>query len=218
MLERYASRFNAVEINTSFYRPHKPETYARWASSVPTGFRFAVKAPRTVTHEARLKDCERLMERFLSEVGCLGARLGPVLVQLPPSLVFDAAVAEGFFGALRAALPGAVVCEPRHATWFGAEAEALLLTHRIARAGVDPAPHPSAARPAGWAGVRYWRLHGSPRMYYSSYPPETLRTLARRPASQPDAETWCVFDNTASGAAAANALALDDILRASAAA
>src|SRR6476620_9198879 len=66
-LERYAGRFNAVEINSSFYRPHRPETYARWAASVPESFQFAVKIPKEMTHTRRLRDVADPLARFLSE-------------------------------------------------------------------------------------------------------------------------------------------------------
>src|SRR5438067_5165479 len=83
-LERYAAVFPAVEINSSFYRPHQPATYARWAASVPPGFRFSVELPKAISHEARLRDADALLDRFAFEVNHLGAKLGCVLVQLPP--------------------------------------------------------------------------------------------------------------------------------------
>src|SRR5690349_10182868 len=85
-LERYAQRFNAVEINSSFYRPHLPATYARWAASTADDFSFAVKMPKVITHMRRLAGAAEPLERFLDEVGSLGAKLGPLLLQLPPSL------------------------------------------------------------------------------------------------------------------------------------
>src|SRR6187455_1643415 len=81
-LQRYAARFNAVEINSSFYRPHRPATYARWAASVPPDFRFAVKVPREITHRRRLVEVDDLLERFPGEATHLGEKLGPLLVQL----------------------------------------------------------------------------------------------------------------------------------------
>ena len=207
-LARYAGRFNAVEINSSFYRPHRPQTYARWAATVPEGFRFAVKLPRTITHDARLDRGGGVLDTFLAEAGSLGARLGPLLVQLPPSLAFDAEVARRFFTALRDCFAGAVVCEPRHRTWFRAEADALLIAHGIARAAADPALVPEAGVPGGAMDLVYVRLHGSPKMYYSAYPAAYPATLAERLAAFPAREVWCVFDNTAEGSAAVNALAL----------
>jgi uncharacterized protein YecE (DUF72 family) len=211
-LERYDAVFNAVEINTSFYRSHRLDTYARWRDSAPAGFRFAVKTPRTITHYAKLKRCDELLAAFVAEAGMLGEKLGPLLVQLPPSLAFDTAVAQAFFETFRSLFGGDIACEPRHASWFGAEADALLVAHRIARVAADPARHPAAGAPGGWLGLAYWRLHGSPRIYYSPYDDEVLRTLAARLGSGPAAEIWCIFDNTASGAAAADALALRAML------
>lgn len=211
VLTHYAAVFDAVEINTSFYRPHRPETYARWRESTPPSFKFAVKAPRAITHAARLEDCGALLDGFLEPVLSLGAKLGPVLVQLPPSLVFDPSIAAPFFERFRQGFDGQIVCEPRHASWFGADASALLQRLHVGRAAVDPAPHPAAAAPGGWPGLVYWRLHGSPRMYYSSYDATQLSALEQRLRYAPEA--WCIFDNTAAGAAAQNALSLRAMMR-----
>ncbi len=207
-LERYAARFSAVEINTSFYRAIRPATYARWAGAVPEGFRFAVKVPRQVTHIGRLKETNALAP-FLSAVQALGEKLGPLLLQLPPSLPLDIESVRPFLQALRENFVGEVVCEARHAGWFTAEGEALLREFRIARVAADPPLLPEAGRPGGWNGLAYFRLHGSPRMYYSAYSPDflaslarTLREMARR------IPVWCIFNNTAAGAALANALSL----------
>ena len=89
-LERYAACLPAVEINSSFYKPHRPATYARWAASVPDDFRFAVKVPKAATHERRLEDTGEVLDRFLEEATQLEERLGPLLVQIPPSLAFSA--------------------------------------------------------------------------------------------------------------------------------
>jgi uncharacterized protein YecE (DUF72 family) len=207
LLYRYAAALPAVEINSSFYRPHTPATYARWAASVPDGFRFAVKLPRAVTHEARLVGTEELIGRFLGEVRGLGDRLGVLLVQLPPSLAFDRQPVAAFFDDLKGRHGGLVACEPRHPSWFGDEADDLLRTLRVARVAADPAVVPRAALPGGWPGLGYWRLHGSPQMYYSSYPPAELDRVAGALAGVPG-EAWCIFDNTAAGAAAGQALDL----------
>ena len=207
-LARYATRLNAVEINSSFYRPHRAATYARWADTVPEDFRFAVKIPKAITHAQRLADADALLAQFLSEAGALGDKLGPLLVQLPPSLKFDAKIAGAFFGGLRAQFGGAVVCEPRHASWFTKSADALLRKKRVAVAAADPARVPEAAQPRGDSGIAYFRWHGSPRMYYSNYEPKQLAGLAVqvRKARKSGAEVWCMFDNTTLGAATANAL------------
>ncbi|CAO3416689.1 DUF72 domain-containing protein [Azospirillum doebereinerae] len=208
-LERTARVLPMTEVNSSFYRPHKPETWARWAASTPPGFRFAVKVPKAITHEGRLAGAEALLDRFLGEAGRLEDRLGPLLVQLPPSLGFDPAVAGAFFAALRDRFDGDVVCEPRHAGWFGAEATGLMVAHRVARVAADPAPVAGAEEPGGWDGLRYWRLHGSPVMYRSAYEPAVLDALAERlRAEAMERPVWCVFDNTADFHAVDDALAM----------
>lgn len=95
-LARYSQVLTCVEINSSFYRPHRAETYARWRDSVPSSFRFSVKIPKAITHDARLVNCETLLDTFFEAATQLGSTLGCWLVQLPPSLVFDPAVAESF--------------------------------------------------------------------------------------------------------------------------
>jgi uncharacterized protein YecE (DUF72 family) len=214
-LQRYAQHFGAVEINSSFYRPHKPATYARWAASVPDDFRFAVKVPREITHVRRLDGAADLLDRFLAEVGVLGSKLGPLLVQLPPSLGLDVRVAGAFFGALRERFAGKVVCEPRHPSWLGSEGDRLLVEAKVARVAADPARVPGAADPGGWHGLVYYRLHGSPRIYYSAYPADYLDGVARdlAEAAAHGTTAWCIFDNTALGAATLDALAVAERLR-----
>lgn len=198
-LQRYARRFNAVEINSSFYRPHRPATYARWAQSVAPDFRFAVKMPKAISHERRLVDCAAPLQGFLAEVAALGDRLGPLLLQLPPKFAFEPKTARNFFVLLRRSFAGAVVIEPRHATWFADEVDAMLVRFRIARVAADPALSKRAGRPGGWDGLRYWRLHGSPRIYASTYGEDYLAALARR-LKRHAGPSWCIFDNTLGGA------------------
>lgn len=214
-LERYARVFPAVEIDSSFYRRHRPKTYERWAASVPEHFRFAVKAPREITHVRRLGGTADLLRAFLDEALALGPRLGPVLVQLPPSLPFDGSRARAFLEELRALHGGPVACEPRHASWFAPAAAALLEAFRVARVAADPARVPEAGRPGGWAGLAYYRLHGSPQIYRSAYTDAFLESLATELlALASRAEVWCIFDNTAAGAAVPNALRLMELVSA----
>ena len=209
-LARYARVFPAAEINSSFHRPHKPSVYARWAASTPESFRFAVKIPKAITHVARLAEPSALLDTFMGEASALGNRLDCLLVQLPPSLALDDEVARRFFAAVRERWQGDVVLEPRHATWFTAPASAMLTDLRIGRVAADPLRAPGGDVPGGWPGIAYYRLHGSPRTYYSSYDPAYIAVLADRLRSHVRAGVgvWCIFDNTASGAAAANALDL----------
>ncbi|MBI1651068.1 DUF72 domain-containing protein [Hyphomicrobium sulfonivorans] len=209
-LQRYAARFNAVEINSSFYRPHRASTYARWSASVPDTFAFAVKMPRAISHVRRLRNCTEELDSFLAEVAALGPKLGVLLLQLPPSLAMSATDAEAFFALLRDRYDGPLACEPRHRSWFDAESDALLRTFAVARVAADPARIAEASRPGGVPALCYYRLHGSPRMYYSSYSDAWLNTLAADITRRENAgcSVWCIFDNTAVGAATANAMAL----------
>jgi uncharacterized protein YecE (DUF72 family) len=209
-LQRYAARFDIAEINTSFYRPHQRETYARWAADTPAHFRFSAKLPKRITHEKRLVGVMPELEAFLAQVEGLGNKLGCLVVQLPPSLAFEEPTVSRFLGALRRRHQGLVALEPRHPSWFVPHAERLLARFRTARVLADPVLHDDAAAPGGWPGLVYLRLHGSPRRYWSSYADAVLQQLAQRlrRAREEGAQCWCVFDNTASGAAVANALTL----------
>ena len=212
-LVRYSRRLSAVEINSSFYGPHRESTYARWAADTPGGFAFSLKIPREITHDRRLSEPEVPLDRFLAETAALGSKRGPLLVQLPPSLGFDAGTVAGFFAIVRQKYDGLLACEPRHPSWFTKQADRLLLDHEVARVAADPAVTPQAARPGGWPGLIYYRLHGSPKIYYSDYPAETLDRLAETLNVSDKVPTWCIFDNTARGAATANALDLRERLR-----
>jgi uncharacterized protein YecE (DUF72 family) len=216
-LERYARVLNCTEINTTFSRTHRADTFERWAIQTPADFRFSVKLPKAFTHVARLKTPGAEVRAFISSLAGLGERLAVLLVQLPPSLAFDAAVARAFFRLVRAEFSGAIVCEPRHSSWFTEVAQRLLVDERIGRVAADPPKPSGAGEPGGWLGERgdgrgavvYYRWHGSPRMYWSAYDDDWIaaraRELARWPATT---EVWCIFDNTAAGAAVDDALRL----------
>jgi uncharacterized protein YecE (DUF72 family) len=214
-LQRYAAVFDAAEINSSFHRPHRRSTYERWAAAVPTHFRFSVKMPREITHDLQLRACATPLKKFLAEIAGLGCRLGCVLLQFPPSFAFDGPRVKSFMQVFRRHYSGAAVSEPRHATWFAPHAVALLAEFAIDRVGSDPALCAAAATPLAASGIAYWRLHGTPRKYYSEYPPEFVATLARTLAhtAASDRECWCIFDNTAHGFAVPNAVDLLTALR-----
>jgi uncharacterized protein YecE (DUF72 family) len=164
LLERYARVLGCTEINTTFSRTHRADTFERWAMQTPTGFRFSVKLPKAFTHVARLKVPSREVGTFVSSLAGLGERLAVLLVQLPPSLGFDPEAARDFFRSVRAENPGAVV---------------------------------------------YCSWHGSPRMYWSAYDDDWLEARARELLNWPaTTQVWCIFDNTAAGAAADDALRL----------
>ncbi|EHP89961.1 protein of unknown function DUF72 [Methylorubrum extorquens DSM 13060] len=151
-LERYAQRFNAVEINTSFYRPHRVATYERWAAAVPERFRFAVKVPRTITHERRLENVDEPLARFFDEIAGLGLKLGPLLLQLPPSLPFQSGTSGEFLQRFRRTFSGSIVCEPRHPSWFTPSVNTLLrcswtVAEHRRRTRASPAREAQAGQP-----------------------------------------------------------------------
>jgi uncharacterized protein YecE (DUF72 family) len=213
-LRRYSSLLNAVEINTSFYRPHRRATYERWANTTPDDFRFCVKMPKAITHEARLVDCGALIDDFAEEAGGLGEMLEVVLVQLAPTFAFDEARVSVFLRQVSSCLGGSVVLEPRHETWFTDEADACFRSAGVARVAADPAKHSNSRTPGGCLALAYYRWHGSPRIYYSDYTPEKLAEIAAdlKTKAACGIRTWCIIDNTASGAALKNALALVEML------
>src|SRR3954468_22101540 len=222
-LQHYAARFNAVEINSSFYRSHARKTYERWSADTPASFRFAVKAPRSITHDGGLKHCRRELHQFLQETAGLGKKLAVILVQTPASLEFDRAVATRFFksvteGSMAVTRPGSpaarVAIEPRHPSWFEPRAQATLSDLNVSRVVADPAKCEGAGEPPQAASLIYYRLHGSPRMYYSAYTDEYLSNLSKQIQTlrKRSKEVWCMFDNTARHASWGNALDLQSLL------
>lgn len=202
VLERYAAVFKGVEINSTFYRRHRPDTFARWAGSVPNDFRFAAKIPKAITHGRRMEAIEDEFADFLADISPLGGKLGPLLCQLPPNLAFDRMIAKRALASMRERHVGEIVLEPRHPTWASEDARAILENLSIERVLADP--------PVIWdasdfiSPPRYIRLHGKPKIYYSAYTTDEIRDFHDLAAP----EGWCVFDNTALGSATENALAM----------
>lgn len=209
-LERYAATFPAVEINSSFYRPHRPATYAKWADSVPEGFRFSVKVPRAITHDARMVDVEQRLVQFAHEAGELGEKLGCLLVQLPPKFGFVDEPARLLFRQLHDIFGRTIAFEARHPSWFSEAATELLVDSRVVRVIADPAAGQPGPHVPTSSDTLYVRLHGTPRIYYSRYMPEYVESVRRELAHQTalGKTCWCIFDNTAAFEAVPNALEL----------
>ena len=132
MLNFYGKQFSTVEINHSFYRMPTEKLLLSWAEAVPQGFRFALKANQQITHIHRLRNCESILKRFLEVASVLndGDRLGPVLVQLPPTFKFDQPLLEDFLSLRPPAFLFAF--EVRHASWYTEETYAVLRKHNTA--------------------------------------------------------------------------------------
>lgn len=214
-LARYAKVLPAVEINSTFYRPHRAATFERWAANVPSEFRFAVKVPRTITHDQRLVNSAGLLEEFLSSLAPMGSQVGCLLVQLAPSLAFQARAARAFLVELRKRFDRGIAMEPRHRSWFDSRPDQLLNQYEVARVAADPPRGEGGSEPGGWRGLAYFRLHGAPRTYYSSYESDFLNALSDklRDLRRSRIPSWCIFDNTALGAATNNAVSLFERLK-----
>ena len=212
-LMRYSQNLNAVEINSSFYRDHKPATYKKWAESVPKDFRFSVKLSRLFTHTQALKVSSAELHAVLNGILELGNKLGVLLVQLPPSLGFDSKIAEDFFDKLRVVYGGPVAFEPRHKTWLTPPALELMRRFSLSKVVADPDPCPLPLEKNPLSQILYYRLHGSPEIYKSNYEMPELQKLQTQMQSlqEKTGALWCIFDNTTFGYATLNALQLKEL-------
>ncbi len=207
-LQDYARYFNAVEINSSFYRNHKLSTYSSWANLVPENFRFAAKLPKLVSHETKFTQPE-LISPFLDGIALLGKKCGPVLMQTPPKQEFAKASVEKFLQYLRSRFQGSLVCEPRHASWFNEPAAKILQNFGVSYVLADPSHEDIFMSEWRHRDPIYIRLHGKPKIYYSEYDPEFLSVLTKKiNQSGSAAGMWVIFDNTALGHAFQNAMEL----------
>ncbi len=212
-LAHAASVFDTLEINGSFYVQIQPETYRRWRAETPSGFVFALKGHRFVTHFKRLRDVEGSIVRLRDQARPLGDRLEVVLWQLPANLRADLERLEGFLRALRVWRRVRHAIEFRHRSWFTSEAADALAARGVAVCLSDAPDFPLWR--ALTAEFVYVRLHGHTRKYASSYSRASLAAWAR------DARAWAgegrdvyvYFDNDAEGAAVRNALTFRELVR-----
>ncbi len=215
-LERYSRLLSCVEINSSFYREHKAETYARWRDTVPESFKFSVKLSSEFTHVRRLVNPGAELASSLRAILNLGPKLGVILVQLPGKLEFSSGVARSFFSELREVIAGPIALEPRNCTWTSDDALQTLGDFKISKVLADPEPCPLklAKRLPLETNLRYFRLHGTPLRYKSIYEGERLARIAAAITKGLDKsfETWCIFDNTTFGFATLNALGLKKLI------
>jgi uncharacterized protein YecE (DUF72 family) len=130
MLAFYAQAFTTVEINYTFYRTPNAKILEGWSRETPEGFKLTLKAPKRITHIARLRDCNELLQYFLKTTATLGPKLGAVLFQLPPYFRKDLAVLDDFLAQLA---PGVCAAfEFRHGSWMDAEVFARLRARNLA--------------------------------------------------------------------------------------
>ena len=207
VLTRYSGIFNGVEINSSFYREHLPRTYERWATEVPGHFRFSVKLSQEFTHNCELKPRDKDLRQSLEGILHLGEKLGVILLQFPGSTEFQLRKMDRFLRLLRKHYEGPLAVEARNCSWASSEASSLMLDHRVSKVIADPERCPGGTKKLFTAsGTAYYRLHGAPVIYRSSYSPEFLRKLTEDLRRYKNA--WIIFDNTTFGEATTNALSL----------
>lgn len=209
-LEFYATRFDTVEINNSFYRLPDRSTFANWRTHVPPAFLFAVKASRFLTHMKRLLDPNDPLQRLFSSVSGLGRRLGPVLYQLPPTLTLDLPRLDCFLRALPRSSSGTRlhVVEFRHPSWYIADTFELLRRRRVALCLHDKLGSPIREPLVG--PFVYVRFHGTSGRYHGSYSRRQLDRWAHVLAEQihRGRRVFAYFNNDPEAVATANALTL----------
>ncbi len=211
-LERYSRALRAVEINSTFYKPHQPKTFLRWKEETPHDFAFSIKMTKVFTHEKRLNVSRAEISDWLKPMTELGEKFSALLVQLPPSLVFSEKSVELFFRNLRHEFGGLIALEPRNVSWIEPVALALNDEFDISKVEADPDRCPTPEKELNRSRSRYLRLHGSPRIYYSDYSVKFLERVARDFESHPpckgEPESWIIFDNTTLGFGTKNAIEL----------
>ncbi|MFH9573417.1 DUF72 domain-containing protein [Streptomyces sp. NPDC017454] len=212
-LERYAAGFATVEINNAFYRLPTRETFEAWRDRVPADFVVAVKASRYLTHIKRLRDPEEPVDRLMTRAAGLGDRLGPVLLQLPPTLRGDA----GLLDACLARFPPGtrVAVEPRHASWWTPEVRGVLESRGAALCWADVRARPVAPlwRTTDWGYVRFHQGRAAP---WPRYGRRSLTTWIDRIGSTwpDDHDVFAYFNNDPDAAAVRDATTFAGLARA----
>lgn len=207
-LQSYSQVFKGVEINSTFYNFHRLETFEKWYALTPHDFQFCLKLHREFSHQ-RFVYNDQSLARFFDEARGLKDKFKVLLIQFPPKQEFNLDACQKLIDNIRLHYSGFIVVEPRHSSWTHKEAKTFFKANQLSKVVADPerCSLPSAYENAG--GITYYRLHGSPVIYRSSYDPQVLEILSEILKDN----DWCIFDNTASGHGTANALDLNSMLR-----
>ncbi|MFD2244748.1 DUF72 domain-containing protein [Pontibacter ruber] len=206
-LSYYATRFDATEINSSFYHFTMAKTIEKWLATTPEHFRFAPKLNQEITHKRRFTDIHEPLEKFMSRYLLMGKRLGPVLIQIPGSFRYDRLVAETFYRTLREKYETQTYAlEARHVSWFGEESLDLLREYNITTV-IASAGKRFPGTEVTTTDTAYLRLHGDERMYSSAYSDEKLERYAYmiKDWLEDGKEVWVFFNNTIQGNAVTDA-------------
>ncbi|GAC1334055.1 MAG: DUF72 domain-containing protein [Candidatus Dormibacteria bacterium] len=210
-LEFYAARFDTVELNASFYMLPREESFAGWAERTPPGFVFAVKMSRFLTHVKKLSDPQEPIERFFGRAFHLGSKLGPVLIQLPPTMTVDVERLDAALDLFPAGARVAVEC--RHDSWYGTPLRRCLENHNAALVLADtPRRRGPEWRTADWGYVRFHEGVGRPRPCYTS---AALNAWAERLENlySPAEDLYVYFNNDPRACALRDALVFARLMR-----
>lgn len=210
-LDFYAQQFNTIEINSTFYKYPTLSTLHNWHQKTPDKFVFSIKAPKLITHLNRFDDCQELIDSFylLCEQG-LKAKLGCLLFQLPPTIIYTPKKLDQILKCLKPEFTN--VLEFRHTSWWNNEAIKMLTDHGIIFCSVNHPKMPNTI--FGHTNKVYIRLHGNPEMFYSSYSTEFLTKLSQFILEKKElSEVFIYFNNTASTSGILNALELQQIIQ-----
>ncbi|NOX37093.1 MAG: DUF72 domain-containing protein [Calditrichaeota bacterium] len=214
-LEYYVQHFDCTELNASFYRLPKPAMVEGWLTRTPPHFRLCPKLSRLITHQKKLVAVEEALASFFEVFSILKEKLGPILIQLPPSMRFDASRAQPFFQLLRERYQNyQFALEVRHDSWFDSAALNLLREYRIAFVIAHSGGRfPYLETVTG--DLVYLRFHGPGRLYASDYPDEMLETYAQKMVdwAQQGLEVWAFFNNDVEGYAVKNAKTLQSLVQ-----
>jgi uncharacterized protein YecE (DUF72 family) len=214
-LEYYISQFGCAELNASFYRLPTEKTVENWSKLIPRNFRLAVKLSRQITHYKRLKDSEDELKTFIDLFRPLHDRIGPILVQLPPSLKYDNNTAESFYKVLKTDYSTfKFVIEARHQSWFVEEAFGLAREYKIGWTIAESGgryPREDVVT----SDIVYIRFHGPGKSKTTGYTENELSDWAKKIRSWADKkpEVWVFFNNDGEGHAIMNARSLTDLLK-----
>jgi len=200
-LSFYAERFNTVEINSTFYHMPTAKTMQRWKELAPKNFCYSIKANRAITHYSKFHHTQEIIQQLYSLTDILAEHLGCILFQLPGSIHYDADLLEDMLKQFSPHKKN--IIEFRHASWWRDEVREKLATKNIIFANIDS---PSAHFPFYPTGeISYLRLHGHKKWYQEEYGEKILLTWLHAIKKSKAKEVWCYFDNTADGAALADA-------------
>jgi uncharacterized protein YecE (DUF72 family) len=214
-LSYYSQTFRITEINSSFYHLPRKQTVEHWVQYTPDAFLFCPKMSRYLTHLKRLKEPEEPLERFFSIFEPMQQKMGPVLLQLPPSLAFDPEVAGHLFKLLKKDYAArSFALEVRHKSWLEPEALGLMKHYSIALVLSESGNRFPYAELVTARSI-YIRFHGPNGRYNTSYDEATLQRFARLflPWQHQGHELWIFFNNDFYGYAIQNALRLEALLQ-----